>query len=67
MEEEHKPNNSLFVRNVALIIVFSAIAFVLFTENVRTVQILGLFICGAVAGASLTRIIGALRKKQPEI
>jgi len=51
MEEEHKLNTGPLVRNVALIKVFSALAFVLFTENVRTVQIIELFACGVVAGA----------------
>jgi len=57
-------NNRSIIRNVALIIVFSAIAFITFTDNVRTVQILGLFACGAVFGASLTQIIQAVQKKQ---
>jgi hypothetical protein len=52
------------VRNVALIIVFCAVALVLFTENVRTVQILGLFACGAVAGAALCQIKGALNTEK---
>ena len=52
------------IRNVALIIVFCAVGLVLFTENVRTVQILGLFACGAVAGASLRNIIVALKSKK---
>ena len=49
-------NKNPIIRNVALIIVFCAVAFVLFTENVRIVQILGLFACGAVVGAALTQI-----------
>jgi len=60
-------NKNPIIRNVALIIVFCAVGFVLFTENVRTVQVLGLFACGAVAGASLTNIILAIKsKKQSE-
>lgn len=51
-------------RNIALMIVFAAIGFTMFTENVRTVQILGLFATGAVVGVSLARIIDALRGKQ---
>jgi predicted metal-binding protein len=57
---------NFIVRNVALIIVFCAIAIVLFSENIRTVQIIGLFICGAVAGASLTNIITALKLKKKD-
>ena len=57
-------NTNPIIRNVALIIVFCAVGFILFTENVRTVQILGLFACGAVVGASLTNIIVALKTKK---
>ena len=60
-------NKNQIIRNVALIIVFCAVGFILFTENVRTVQIIGLFACGAVVGASLSRIIFTLKtKKNPE-
>ncbi len=52
------------IRNVALIIVFCTVGIILFTENVRTVQIIGLFACGAVAGVSLSRIIVAIKKKK---
>jgi hypothetical protein len=51
----------LIWRNVALMIVFGAIGLTMFTENVRTVQILGLFACGAGFGASLAGIIVAFR------
>jgi predicted metal-binding protein len=57
---------NLIIRNVTLIIVFCAVAIVLFSENIRTVQILGLFACGAVAGASLTKIITALKVKKKD-
>lgn len=59
-------NKNPIIRNVALIVVFCAVGFVLFTENVRTVQILGLFACGAVVGASLTNIRVALKTKKKE-
>ena len=62
--EEEKLSRNPIIRNVALIIVFCAVAFILFTENVRTVQILGLFVCGAVVGASLTNIRAALKAKK---
>jgi len=57
-------NKNTITRNLALIVVFTAVGIVLFTENIRTVQILGLFACGAVAGASLTRIIDAIKTKK---
>jgi hypothetical protein len=64
LHEENELNKNQIIRNVALIIVFCAVGFVIFTENVRTVQILGLFACGAVVGASLTKIIVALKTKK---
>ncbi len=48
-------------RNVALMVAFSAMAWLMFTENVRTVQIHGLFACGAVFGAGLTGGVAAIR------
>ena len=45
-------------------IVFAAVGFTMFTENVRTVQILGLFASGAVFGVGLTRIVDALRGRK---
>lgn len=51
------------VRNIALIIVFCAVGFIEFTENVRLVQILGLFATGMIVGALLTNIRFALRTK----
>ena len=60
-------NKNPIIRNVALILVFCAVGFILFTENIRTVQILGLFACGAVVGASLSKIIPTVKtKKNPE-
>jgi len=56
-------NTRIIRRNIALMLVFGAVALTLFTENVRTVQILGLFACGAVFGASLSAIISALRSQ----
>ncbi len=57
-------NKKPIIRSIALIIVFCSIGFILFTENVRTVQILGLFACGAAVGASLTNIRAAFKTKQ---
>ena len=41
-------------RNVAFVILFAVIGLTQFTENVRAVQILGLFACGVVVGSSAT-------------
>jgi hypothetical protein len=54
----------LIARNVALIVVFGVVGLTQFTENVRTVQILGLLASGAVIGSSLAMIIVALKAKQ---
>jgi hypothetical protein len=62
MEEEMRMN--AIWRNIALMVTFGAVAMLLFTENVRTVQILGLFACGAVFGAGLTSIVTAIRGRQ---
>jgi len=60
-------NKNPIIRNIAIIIVFCAVGFVLFTENIRTVQIIGLFACGAVVGASFTNIkVALIRKKKAE-
>jgi hypothetical protein len=57
-------NRKLIIRNIVLMVFFSAIGLIKFTENVRTVQIIGLFACGAVFGTTLTAIIFAFRSKQ---
>jgi hypothetical protein len=62
MEREMQMN--VIWRNVALMVAFGAMGLIMFTENVRTVQILGLFACGAVFGAGLTSIVAAIRGKQ---
>jgi len=54
----------IVIRNVALIVVFVAVGLTMFTENVRTVQIVGLFACGAVVGAAFTAIVSAFKSKQ---
>jgi site-specific recombinase len=59
-------NMKLIVRNVALMVVFGAVGLTMFTENVRTVQILGLFSSGVVFGVSLAAIVSAFRSKQTE-
>jgi hypothetical protein len=47
-------------------IVFTAIGLTMFTENVRNVQILGLFATGVVFGVSLARIVAAFRARRKE-
>ena len=51
-------------KNIALMVVLGAIGLTKFTENVRTVQVVGLLGCGAVFGAALTLITSAFRSKQ---
>ena len=53
-------------RNLALMVVFTATGLTMFTENVRTVQILGLFASGTVFGVSLAGIIAAYRGRQKQ-
>jgi hypothetical protein len=57
-------NTRLVIRNIALMVVFGTIALTMFTENVRTVQIIGLFACGAVFGAALAAIIQAFKSRK---
>jgi hypothetical protein len=57
-------NKKIIVMNVALMVVFVVVALIMFTENVRTVQIVGLLACGAVFGAALTAIISAFKSKK---
>ncbi len=52
-----------FIRNLAIIIIFTAVALIEFTDNVRAVQVLGLFACGAVVGSSLVMTIKSLKAK----
>ena len=61
MEERMKMN--LLGRNIALIILFAIVGVTQFTENVRTVQIVGLVASGAVIGSSLAAIITAFKAK----
>jgi hypothetical protein len=53
-------------RHIALMVTFAAVGLVMFTEGVRTVQVLGLFASGAVFGALLGGIIQVLRKSRIE-
>ncbi len=51
----------VIARNASLMIVFVAVALTTFAENVRLVQILGLFFCGAVFGVGLVGIVDVFR------
>ena len=51
-------------RNFAFIIVFGGLGLTQFSENVRTVQVIGLFASGAVVGAALYGLF-AMRKGKP--
>jgi hypothetical protein len=64
MENEMQMN--VIWRNVALMVAFGAMGLTMFTENVRTVQILGLFACGGVFGAGLTSIVTAIRGREKQ-
>ncbi len=59
-------NKRTFGANIALMVVFGAIGLTLFTENVRTVQILGVFICGAIFGAALAGTVSAFRSRRTQ-
>lgn len=48
-------------RNVVVMLLFVIIGFTQYTEGVRTVQVLGLFVSGMVAGVSLSLIIAAVK------
>ena len=54
-------NMKVIWSSVAMMIAFTAIGLTQFTENVRNVQIIGLFASGVVFGVSLARIVAALR------
>jgi len=55
---------SILVKHIALMVIFCAIGLGIFTENVRTVQVLGLFVSGLGFGVSLAAIISVYRSKQ---
>ena len=57
-------NTKLIWRKIALMVVFGAVGLTQFTENVRTVQIVGMFASGAGFGVSFAGIISAFRSKQ---
>jgi hypothetical protein len=59
-------NMKVIWSSVAMMIAFTAIGLTQFTENVRNVQIIGLFASGVVFGVSLARIVAALRARGKE-
>jgi FKBP-type peptidyl-prolyl cis-trans isomerase len=63
---EKKMLTKVIWSNVAIMVVFTATGLTMFTENVRTVQVLGLFASGAVFGASMARIIAAYRAREKQ-
>ena len=53
--------------NIALIAIFGVLGLTQFSENVRTVQVLGLFASGVVVGAAWTRIVVTLTAKRNKV
>ena len=49
---------------IAIMIIFGLIGLTQFSENVRTVQVLGLFASGMAVGVALAGFLLALRSKQ---
>ena len=47
--------------NIVFIVAFVIIAITLFTEGVKSVGILEIFLCGMIVGASLRNIIVAMK------
>jgi hypothetical protein len=51
---------------IATLFIFGLFGLTQYTENVRTVQVLGLFACGMACGVSLVGIVTALRRRREE-
>jgi hypothetical protein len=54
-------NKGVAFRNVAVMMIFAGLGLTQFTENVRTVQVLGLFASGMVCGVALGMLIITLK------
>lgn len=54
-------NKGVAFRNVAVMMIFAGLGLTQFTENVRTVQVLGLFASGMVCGIALGMLIITLK------
>jgi hypothetical protein len=57
-------NSRSILQNLAVMIIFPAIGVTMFTEGVRTVQILGLMASGAVFGVYLARLLMTLKARK---
>lgn len=57
-------NNKGVGINVGIMVVFAIVGLTQFTENVRAVQILGLFASGAAFGAALGALITTFKAKR---
>jgi hypothetical protein len=53
-------------QNLALVAVFLSVGMITFTENVRTVQVLGLYASGVASGGFLARAISAAKLRRTE-
>ena len=51
-------------QNLALTVIFLGVGMVTFTENVRTVQVLGLYVSGVASGIFLARAIIAAKLRR---
>ncbi len=60
---ENRMNRKIVWRNAVLMAVFAVAGLTQFTENVRTVQILGILASGALFGISIAMIFTALKAK----
>jgi hypothetical protein len=49
------------ISNLAVMVCFGVLGLMSFTEDVRTVQVLGLFAAGMVVGASFSNIVHLLK------
>ncbi|MGE5464484.1 MAG: hypothetical protein ACM3PS_14075 [Syntrophothermus sp.] len=59
-------NQKIIWINIGLMVMFGAIGLNQFTENIRAVQVVGLFGSGAGFGAALVTVIRALRANQKQ-
>jgi hypothetical protein len=66
LSQETIVNTTFAIRNLALMVFFAGIGFGFFTENVRAVQMLGLFVTGIGFGAALTTLVSALRSRRKD-
>lgn len=55
---------SPIVRNIGFMAIFGLVGLTRFTEDVRTVQVLGLFASGALFGMALASLIMEIKAKR---